>query len=648
MLLNAALKSSEAIKDYATHVILCLLLLAMSASVGRAAPSEVQRYDISAHYIKHEYRIPMRDGVQLFTTLFEPKSHGESYPILLQRTPYMAMPMPHSPPEDLAEAGYIFVFQDARGTYRSEGEFLELSPRRDRKPGGALVDESTDAYDTVEWLLSHVQNNNGKVGIYGWSYEGFYTAASITNTHPAIKAADIEIMGDWNYHHGAFMLGDNFEFYVDYKPKGTPDSPRLKYWTRDAYSFFLDEEPLSKLTERYFKNDPNLTWADLLKHDTLDGYWKERDLLSHLEMIHCAVLNVGGWFDQYVPGGPIAFYQAIQAKNPHATDLLVMGPWNHGGSAYGPGRRLGYIDFGSNTAAEYRSRIRNPFFAHYLKGKDAKLPMVFAFESGSNVWREYQQWPPAGARNRTLYLREHGELSFEAPTNATTYDEYVSDPAKPVPLMGFVPPAGGQLMSPEYMTGDQRFASRRPDVLVYQTEPLPEDLTIVGPVTPRLFVSTSGTDSDWVVKLIDVFPPDYSEPQAPAPKASASGADIPAPGVALAGYQMLVRGEPMRGKFRHGWDKPAAFIPGRQEEVTFAMSDVNHTFRKGHRIMVQVQSSMFPLADLNPQTFVQIPEARPEDFRRATQRVYRGKAADSGVVIQVLKKAATPEVVPAH
>jgi putative CocE/NonD family hydrolase len=608
-----------------------------------AADAPESSYRLLDHYEQDEYWIPMRDGVLLFTTVYKPKQMSGTLPILLLRTPYSGLSI-RRPQRDLAEADYIFVVQDARGTYRSGGMFIELSPPRDKRTKGATVDESTDTHDTVDWLLRHVRGNNGKVGIYGGSYEGFYAQASIRQTHPAIKAADVEIIGDWNYRHGTFMLGDNFEFYVDYKPKNGPDAPHLNYVTRDPYELFMGVGPLSQVTSKYFNPESNPTWDDLVRHDTLDDYWKERDLSVHLRDLHCAVLNVGGWFDQYSVAGPIDNYHAVAKQNPQVTNLLVMGPWSHAATIlYGtPGRRIGDIDFASDTAAEYRRRILLPFFEHYLKGRPADLPKVLAFETGSNRWREYPQWPPAGAAARTLYLREEGSLLFERPKTDSAYDEYVSNPAKPVPFMDLVSAAHDTLMAPEYMTADQRFAARRPDVLVYATPPLVDDVTVVGPVTANLFVSTSGTDSDWVVKLIDVYPSSITEPVTyPDDQSAYVLPDVSAPDVALAGYQLMVRGEPMRGKFRNGWDKPEPFVPGRVTEVTYTMADVNHTFLKGHRIMVQVQSSVYPFADLNPQSFMHIPDARPSDFRAVTQRVFRDRNASSNVVLHVLTDAAT-------
>ena len=615
-------------------------LLFLSQVLAASGPA----FDLKEHYTKYEYRIPMRDGVKLFTAVYVPKdSSGRKYPFLMRRTPYSVAPYGEdrypsgwlAPQEDLAKAGYIFVFQDGRGRLMSEGTFLEYSPRRDLRPARSNVDESTDTYDTVEWLLSHVPNNNGKVGIWGISYDGFYAEASITDTHPAIKAADIESMGDWNYHHGAFMLGDDFEFYIRFRPDNAPDEmPHdFNYWTRDAYEFFLNAEPLSKLEALYFKN-PNTLWTDQVRHDTYDGYWKERDFLSHLRNIHCAVLNVGSWFDQYVAQGPITFYHAIKGNIPKVSNELVMGPWSHGGSFMLDGHRLGDIDFGSDTALYYRTNIRFAFFEYYLKGKGHKRPIVEAFETGTNVWRQYEDWPPPGTRNRTLYLQEKGALSFGRPEVDLAFDEYVSDPAKPVPFIDYVPLPTARMVPPDYMTADQRFAGRRPDVLVYQTEPLMEDLTVAGAVSPELFVSTSGTDSDWVVKLIDVYPQDFPETETVSARSDMK--DVMPPGRSMSGYQQLVRGEPIRGKFRQGWEHPEPFAPGRVESVNFSMADINHTFRRGHRIMVQVQSTWFPLIDLNPQSFVNIPDATPEDFHKAVQRVYRSKDYPSGIVLQTL------------
>jgi uncharacterized protein len=612
-----------------------------------AATGPAADFDLREHYTKYEYRIPMRDGVKLFTSLFVPKDVSTAkYPFLMRRTPYSVAPYGedeypsgwNAPPADLAKAGYIFVFQDGRGRLMSGGTFLEYSPRRDLRPTKTNVDESTDTYDTLEWLLAHVPNNNGKVGIWGISYDGFYAEASIADTHPAIKAADIESMGEWNYRHGAFMLADNFEFYIRFRLDNAPDRrdeppQHFNYWTQDAYDFFLGAEPLSKLNELYFTN-PNPLWTDQVRHNTRDDYWRERDFLAHLRHIRCAVLNVGSWFDQYVAQGPVSFYRGIKQSDPAVIDDLVMGPWNHGGSFLLSGRTLGDVDFGSDAALAYRTNTRLPFFEYYLKGKGDKLPAVQAFETGTNVWRKYSEWPPPGTRSQTLYFQEYGGLSFTPPVATSAFDEYVSDPSKPVPFIGYVPAPTGRLVPADYMTADQRFASRRPDVLVYQTEPLEEDLTVAGPVSPKLLVSTSGTDADWVVKLIDVYPSDF--PNAKSPQGGADLKDAPPNWQSLGGYQQLVRGEPIRGKFRHGWEHPEPFSPGRVEPVDFTMADINHTFRRGHRVMVQVQSTWFPLIDLNPQSFVNIPDAVPTDFHKAIQRVYHSAEYASGVEFKML------------
>jgi uncharacterized protein len=603
--------------------------LLIPARAAGAAGSPNSGYNILNHYNQRHYWITMRDGVKLFTTVYAPKVQTGSLPILLQRSLYNCW-FKHVPPAFFAKAGYIFVYQDARGTCRSAGTFTPLSPPRDRRPQKSQVDESTDTGDTIRWLLAHVPQNNGKVGLWGGSYEGYYTQASIENSSPAIKAADIEAMGPWNYHQGVFMVADNFEFYINYKPKNGPNAPKFRYWTRDTYAFFLKGEPLSRLTSRYFnpESHPNPTWAEMLNHDSRDSFWRERDLLTEFKGIHCPVLNVGSWNDQYVPGGPPAYYHAIHKYDPGITDLLVMGPWSHVGDLNPDyeGRRLGNIDFDSDTARTYRQKILLPFFAHYLKGEPVKLPNVFVFDTGLDIWRTYAKWPPSGTVTRTLYLRSKEALSFDRPKAAKAYDQYISNPAKPVPIMAYVPNPDEAILPPGYLTADQRFAARRPDVLVYETKPLTGDVTVVGTIGPRLFVSTSSTDSDWDVKLIDVYPPDY-----PTPKGSR---------VDLGGYELLVRGEPMRGKFRHGWNKPEPFVPGHITKVSYTMPGVYHTFRKGHRIMIQIQSSMFPLADLNPQTFVNIPTAASQDFRKATERVYRGVNTDSRIIIHVLPQLA--------
>jgi uncharacterized protein len=603
------------------------------------------KFDVREHYTKYEYRIPMRDGVHLFTAVYVPKDASKPFPFLMARTPYNVEPYgednyPKSlgEGEELERAGYIFVYQDVRGRWMSEGTWREMTPHIDHPRDKNDVDESTDTYDTVEWLLKNVPNNNGRVGIYGISYPGFYTSASIIDSHPAIKAASPQApvtdlyMNDDAYHNGAFMLAANFGFYVFFKPEKTPLLPPknhgdFEYGTQDGYEYFLKMGPLSN-SFNVITDAQNPLWRDQVIHTTYDDYWKSRNIAAHLHNIHCAVLNVGGWFDAEDLEGPLKTFRTISKNDPDAVDILVEGPWPHYVWSVVDGHKLGHVDFGSNTAAYFRAKIQFPFFEQYLKGAgDAKLPKAYVFETGTNVWRQYASWPPAGTQAKTLYFHEAGKLSFDEP-RANGFDEYVSDPNKPVPFVGYTTIDVPQ----EYMDSDQRFASKRTDVLTYETEPLQQDVTVAGPVEPKLFVSTSGTDSDFDVKLIDVYPNDYPEPKDTPSKEN----DVQVPPYEMAGYQQLVRGEPFRGKFRHSFEKPEPFTPGKMESIDFTMSDVNHTFRRGHRIMVQVQSSWFPLTDRNPQTFTDIPNAKPSDFVKATERVYRQSGAASGVVLTVL------------
>ena len=610
-------------------------------------------FSIPEHYTKYESSITMRDGKRLFTSIYVPKDASRSYPFLMTRTPYSVAPYGVDqfktrlgPSEAFDKAGYIFVFQDVRGRYLSEGDFVEMRPHIDKPQSTTDVDESTDTYDTVEWLLKNVANHNGRVGIWGISYPGFYTSASIIDSHPAIKAASPQapmtdlFMGDDAYHGGAFMLAANFSFYTAFKPRPRPTlpargEPPFEWGTTDGYEFYQQLKPLRGATPKFLE-ETHWLWQDQIRHDTYDAYWQARDLSRHMHNIKCAVLIVGGWFDAEDLAGPVKTFNAIARNNPGAPITLVEGPWVHGGWARYDGERLGRVHFGSKTGDFYREKIVLPFFEQHLRdAADAKLPKAYVFETGTNVWRQYPSWPPPSAGDRTLYFRANGVLSFDPPTDTQdTFDEYMSDPAYPVPFVGYTT----QNVPQEYMVSDQRFASRRPDVLVYQTPPLDEDLTIVGSISPALQVSTTGTDSDFVVKLIDVYPMDYPDAD-PAP--AGPPRDVAMPRESMGGYQQLIRGEPMRGKFRKSFEHPEPFVPGKVEAINFDMPDVNHTFRRGHRIMVQVQSSWFPLVDLNPQTFVSIPGAAPGDFRKASERVHRSRGAASAVRVHVLDAAST-------
>ncbi|MCC2971694.1 CocE/NonD family hydrolase [Massilia sp. IC2-476] len=590
----------------------------------------------------------------MFTTVYVPKDGAKTYPFLVQRTPYSAgvfadgerrygvdwFPEALSPSRELEDSGYIFVTQDVRGRYMSEGSWQEMTPHAKAKRAKGEGQESEDMHDTVEWLLKHIPNNNGRVGIWGISYPGFYTAASIIDSHPAIKAASPQApiadlyMGDDSYHGGAFMLSANFDFYSSFLPQQNPtvgnkERSRFEYWEADAYDFFLKRLTMSNILASLSEEQRTLL-VPTIEHDTYDAFWRSRAITPHMKNVKAAVLTVGGWFDAEDPAGPFAIYKAVGKYNPATPNSLVIGPWVHGGWARSDGARLGHVSFDAKTSEYFRREIQFPFFEQHLKGvKPARaLPNVNAFETGTNVWRSYAAWPPAPARARTLYFGPNGSLGWQQPAaSGAGYDEYVADPRKPVPFIGY--PATG--VPREYMVSDQRFAATRPDVLVYQSEVLEEDVTVVGSVVPKLFVSTTGTDADWVVKLIDVYPSEY-----PTPAAQRSGNDVGPPSVNLGGFQQLVRGNPLRGKFRNSFEKPEPFTPGKQEALSFDIGEVNHTFRRGHRIMVQVQSSWFPLVDLNPQTFTHIPKATPEDFRKATQRVYRAPGAASGLQLMVM------------
>jgi uncharacterized protein len=628
-----------------------LAVLALPFPVVRAqqpAPDALREEYVRAHYTKYEYRIPMRDGKRLFTAVYVPKDAAAGpYPFLMERTPYSVAPYGEDqyprrlgPSEEFEKAGYIFVYQDVRGRWMSEGEYLEMRPHIDEKKSSQDVDDSSDTYDTIEFLLKHVANNNGKAGIWGISYPGFYTSASIIDSHPALAAAspqapmtDLFVGADDSYHGGAFMLSATFGFYGPFfHPQENPVSPKptvpFDYGTPDSYKFFLQAGNLANLDKLYLKGS-NWLFNDQVKHNTYDAYWQARDLSRHMKNVHCAVLVVGGWYDAEDLSGPYRTFYAINKFNPQTPATLVEGPWVHGGWARGDGSHLGDAQFNAKTGEYFRANVQIPFFEFYLKGKGKALPHAVVFETGTNVWYNLDAWPPKAAAARTLYFHAGGKLSFDPPNEAKGVDDYLSDPNHPVPFVGYTTDTVPQ----RYMVDDQRFASYRPDVLVYQTEPLDEDVTIAGPISPKLRIASSGTDSDFDVKLIDVYPEDYPDPDGVS---QGNKRVLDAPPLHMGGYQQLLRGEPFRAKFRSSWEKPEALTPGKETEINFTMPDIFHTFRRGHRIMVQVQSSWFPLTDRNPQTFTDIPNARPEEFQKATEQVFRQKDAASGVEVLVM------------
>jgi putative CocE/NonD family hydrolase len=617
----------------------CLLLLCLLAFVSASRAQEA--FDIKAHYTKMEQMIPMRDGVRLFTSIYVPKDTSQKYPIMLDRTPYTVAPYgvdkykeSIGPSPVFMRDGYIVAYQDVRGKFMSEGEYVNVRPQLERKGGPQQIDESTDTYDTIEWLVKNVPNNNGRVGMWGISYPGFYTSAGSIDSHPALKAISPQApISDWftsdDFHHnGAFFLIDAFSFMTWFgppRPKPTTEWPKaFEYGTPDAYQFFLDLGPLANANTRYFKNNIAF-WNEMMQHPTYDRFWQARNLRPHLKNIHAAVMTVGGLFDAEDLFGTFNTYHAIEKQNPGIYNVLVIGPWHHGGWASPDGSHLGNVQFGSKTSLFYREKIELPFFNHYLKDAPApNLPEAYVFETGSNEWRTYAEWPPRNVQPKSLYFQADGKLSFDAPpsTREQGYDEYLSDPAKPVPYINQTKINRTR----EYMTDDQRFAATRPDVLVYQTEVLTEDMTIAGPILARLNVSTSGTDSDFIVKLIDVYPNDAPDNE-PNPA-----------GVKMGGYQMLVRAEVMRARFRNSFERPEPMRANQPTRIEFNLPDASHSFKKGHRIMVQIQSSWFPLIDRNPQKFVDIYTATESDFQKATQRVYRAGPDGSRLELGVVKR----------
>jgi len=613
-----------------------LAMLLVAPAVAPAVAQDVPTY-AQAHYSKREVRIPMRDGVTLFAAVYAPDDASKSYPILLNRTPYSVAPYGEGkererlgPSELFEKSGYVFVYEDVRGCFQSEGEWMNMRPQNDFKSGPKDIDESSDTWDTIDWLVKNVPNNTGKVGMWGISYGGFYSAAGMIDAHPALVAVSPQApIADWFWddfrHHGALWLPHAFNFLADFghvRNGLTTDWPKgFEHGTPDGYQFFLDLGPLSNADARYFHGSIPY-WNELLAHPNYDAYWQARNLRPHLNHVAPAVLTVGGWFDAEDLFGALATYREVEQHNPKVWNALVMGPWFHGGWARSDGDRLGHAYFGGKQSVWYRENVEFPFFEHNLKGASAPdLPEATVFETGTNQWRRFEHWPPREVELRPLYTHGGGALSFEKPSEADAGDSYVSDPAKPVPFIEEI--AKG--MTREYMTADQRFAARRPDVLTYRTEPLSDALTLAGPLQAELWVATTGADADFVVKLIDVFPPDAPDWDG-----------LPA-GQHQGNYHMLVRSEAIRGRFRGSYTHPTPFVPNQPTLVDVELLDVLHTFQKGHRLEVQIQSTWFPIMDRNPQTWVDnIADARAQDFVAQTQRVLRSAEHATRFVLGVL------------
>ena len=610
---------------------LTLLSCIFLSTLNYAQDAKADSAYVRDNYEKIEQMIPMRDGTKLFTAIYRPKDQSKKYPVLLNRTPYTVAPYGANEykkslgnfPAEMRE-GFIFVYQDVRGKWMSEGVFEDVRPINTTKNKKA-IEESTDKYDTLDWLSKNMKNYNQKAGMYGISYPGFYSTMSLVNSHPTLKAVSPQApvtnwyLGDDFHHNGVLFLNDSFNFMSVFGvPRPEPITPdkgpkRPEFEIKDTYRFYLEGGSVKELEAKYFKKNIKF-YNDLFAHPDYDQFWQDRNPLPHLTNVKPAVMTVGGFFDAEDAYGAFETYKAIEKQNPNVTNMLVAGPWFHGGWVRSKADTFGDMQFGSPTGEYYQQNIELPFFNYYLKEKGNFKPTeAQIFITGSNEWKQFESWPPKNISTQKLYLQANGKMAFNSSTTSTTFDEYISDPNNPVPYQGGVL----ESRSREYMVDDQRFASTRPDVMVYQTDVLTEDITITGPVINHLFVSTTGTDADYVVKLIDVLPEN-------APKYN---------GKLMGGYQNLIRAEIMRGKYRNSFEKPEAIVPNHKTNVTYTMPDVGHTFKKGHRIMIQVQNTWFPLADRNPQQFMNVYEATAKDFLKQTQRIYH----DSYIEVPVLK-----------
>jgi len=617
-----------------------LFLVCISTSVAKGQAVDSTAIFIKENYTKVDTTIKMKDGAKLYTVIYVPKDQSQKYPFLIERTPYSSGPYGAGnysrrigPNVQLCREKYIFVMQDVRGRYMSEGHNLEVTPYILNK-GKRDVDESSDTYETIDWLIKNIKNNNGRVGLYGISYPGFYATASLPGAHPAIKAVSPqapvtdEFIGDDVNHNGAFLLLDNFDFMNDFgKPASGPVQDyggkvfNVKY--KDTYRFFLQLEPLKNTQSPKYFNHQSYIWDEYLQHDTYDDYWRSRNIRQQLKGISIPTLVVGGWFDAEDLFGALHTYEAIEKQSPKNNNRLVMGPWIHGAWALREWTKFGTYDFRSNTNKYFQDSLQTKFFNYYLKDKGSfDAPEATIFETGTNQWKSYNTWPPQNVTATDYYLNENEKISLQKNRAENSFDEYISDPKKPVPYTNGI----YSKRNNEYMVEDQRFTATRPDVVVFETDTLSDDLTLAGKITADLFVSTTGTDADFIVKVIDVLPDNARDP-----------AGMPE-GISMAGFQRLVRAEVMRGKFRNSYEKPEAFEPNKISEVKFYLNDVAHTFKKGHRIMVQLQSTWFPLVDINPQKFVRIPDAVESDFQKASIRIYHDNFNASKIILPLLNK----------
>jgi uncharacterized protein len=600
---------------------------------------------LAKNYNKQEVMIAMRDGVRLFTAVYTPLDKSEKHPILMMRTPYSVAPYGknrYSPRiytthwvEYLKEK-YIIVMQDVRGRYMSEGDFVDVRPFIDNKKSKTDIDEASDTYDAIDWLVKNIPGNNARVGVFGVSYPGFYSTMAALSNHPALKAVSPQapvtdwFMGDDFHHNGAFALSDGFSFYYAFgKTRIQPTTKNEKDFVfpeNDNYSFYLKQGALKNYSK--YMRDSVKFWTDLMSHPDYDNWWKARDARRACKDIQPAMLIVGGTFDAEDCFGAWNLYKAIEKQSPKTNNRLVMGPWFHGGWARGEGANLGNVRFGQKNSPFYQKNIEVPFFNYYLKetGDGVNLPEASVFFSGENNWWTLDSWPPKKTRSQNIYLHAKQQLSFEKPGENTSFSEYTSDPAKPVPYTEDV----HLNRTREYMSDDQRFAARRPDVLVFETAALKEDMILAGTVTADLKVSLSTSDADFVVKVIDVFPDNFKYDSAYCCKGVKHE-------VEMAGYQMLVRAEIMRGKYRNSFEKPEAFVPGKTETVKFDLPDVAHNFKKGHKLMIQVQSSWFPLFDRNPQQFLNIYTCDDKDFVPCDIKLFHQADAASSIILPILQ-----------
>ncbi|GHB36444.1 CocE/NonD family hydrolase [Mongoliitalea lutea] len=596
---------------------------------------------VEENYTKQEFQIPMRDGVKLHTVVYSPKDASQKYPILMSRTPYNSGPygegsMKRSlgPSEKLMKDGYIFVYQDVRGRWMSEGTYDNMRPTLpERKKNSKEIDESTDTFDTIEWLLKNLSNSNNKVGMWGISYPGFYSAAALPFAHPALKAVSpqapiADFYFDDFHHNGAYFLSYWVATAVfGYQHDGPTDKPwyqMVNTGTKDAYQFFLDMGSL-KNADKYYGED-NFFWTELKENPDYNEFWQKRNLLPHLKDTKPAVMTVGGWFDAEDLYGPLNIYKTIEKNTPNAYNTLVMGPWSHGDWARVSGaQKVSNIYFGDDINLWYQNEVEAVFFDHFLKGSgDGKtgLPEAYLFDTGTKEWKKFDTWPPKEAVTTPYFPHANGVLSTQKPTGYEV-SEFISDPAKPVPHS---PDIKFNFTPRKYMADDQRFAARRPDVLVFETDVLTEDITLAGEIFAKLQVSTSETDADWIVKLVDVFPHDTPDNE------------FVQQGTHLSNYHMMVRSEVIRGRYRESFPDPKPFTPNQVTEVPLQLQDVLHTFKKGHKIQIQIQSTWFPLIDRNPQKYVEnIFKADDADFIKAAHRVYHHSDKPTEISVQVLK-----------